>query len=159
MAWTDIVALILIASVAWMESHRGFGRSLFDVVGAIISLKVAELVSEMLTVAAPVLSSPNGTHAFWYSAVFLVLAVLTILGTKVIYDTTLLSLDVLDPLVGAIFGLISGLIVAHVFLNTLQLGYTGDDVTALLNTLMGEELLQFRTYHAIVTALQSLGNW
>jgi len=159
MAWTDIVALILIAGVAWMESHRGFGRSLFDVVGAIISLKVAELVSEMLTEAAPVLSSPNGTHAFWYSAVFLVLVVLTILGTKVIYDTTLLSLDVLDPLVGGIFGLVCGLIVAHVFLKTLQLGYTGDDVTALLNTFMGQELLQFRTYHIIVTGLQDLGSW
>ena len=159
MAWYDIVALILIAGIAWLESQRGFGRSLFDIVGAVISLKVAELVSEMLMDVAPVLSSPNGSHAFWYSTVFVVLAVLTILGTKLIYDTTLLSLDALDPLVGGILGLVCGIVVAHVFLKTLQLGYTGDDVTALLNSFMGQELLQFRTYHTIVTALQNLGNW
>lgn len=159
MAWTDIVALVLIAGVAWVESQRGFGRSLFDVVGAIISLKVADLVSQMLMEAAPVLSTPNGSQAFWYSAVFLVLIALTILATKIIYDTVLLSLDVLDPLAGALIGLISGLIVAHVFLKTLHLGSVGDDLTVLLSTFMGQELLQFRTYHAIVTALQNLGSW
>jgi len=159
MTWFDVVALLLVAGVAWLESQRGFGRSLFDLVGAIISLKLAEWISDMLVDAAPVLATPDGTHAFWFSVVFLVFAALTILGTKVIYDTTLLSLDVLDPLVGAIFGIAAGIIVAHVFLRTLMLGYTGDDLSMLLSSFTGQELLKFRTYHSAVTGLQNLGNW
>jgi len=150
----------MIVGIAWLESQRGFGRSIFDLVGAIISLKVADLLSEPVSKAAPVLAVPAGNQAFWFAALFLVLAVLTVLGAKVIYETTLLSLDVLDPLVGAIFGVSVGLIVAHVLLRTLFIGYGGGpEADALVNTFMGQELLKFRTYHTVVATLQNLGNW
>jgi hypothetical protein len=160
MMWTDIVALLLIVGIAWAESQRGFGRSIFDFVGAVIILKMAGLLADPVAKAVPLLAEPSGNHAFWFAALFLVLAVLVILGTKVIYDTTLLSLDVLDPMVGAILGIGSGMIVAHVLLRTLVIGYgSGADADMVVNSLMGQELLKLRTYHTVVNALQNLGNW
>ena len=160
MAWFDLVALALIVAVIWLESHRGFGRSVFDLLGAIISLKVAGLVSEPLAAAAPLLATPGANRAFWLVVVFVVLAVLTVIGSKFIYETTLMSLDVLDPLVGGILGLASGIVVAHIFMRMLLLSQgEGEAAGVVLNSLMGEELLQFRTYHRVVTSLQNLGNW
>jgi len=160
MIWSDAAAIVLIVGISWLESQRGFGRALFDMLGAIISLKVASLLALPLSEAVPVLAAPGSNEAFWLVAVFLVLAVLTVIASKLIYESMLLSLDVLDPLVGAILGLASGLMVAHIFLRMLLLGYgEGQDATALLNSFMGQELLKFRTYHTVVTALQNLGNW
>lgn len=160
MMWTDIAALLLIVGIAWAESQRGFGRSIFDFVGAVIILKIADLLADPVAKAVPLLAEPSGNQAFWFAALFLVLAVLVILGTKVIYDTTLLSLDVLDPVVGAILGIASGMIVAYVLLRTLMIGYgAGPDADMLASSLMGQELLKLRTYHTVVNALQNLGNW
>jgi uncharacterized membrane protein required for colicin V production len=160
MMWTDIAALLLIVGIAWAESQRGFGRSIFDFVGAVIILKIADLLADPVAKAVPLLAEPSGNQAFWFAALFLVLAALVILGTKVIYDTTLLSLDVLDPVVGAILGIASGMIVAYVLLRTLMIGYgAGPDADMLASSLMGQELLKLRTYHTVVNALQNLGNW
>jgi uncharacterized membrane protein required for colicin V production len=160
MAWFDVVALVLIVGIAWAESHRGFGRSVFDLLGAIIALKVADLLSEPLAGAAPLLATPGANQAFWLVTAFVVLGVLTVVGSKFIYETTLMSLDVLDPLVGAILGVASGLVVAHIFMRMLLLSQGGGDAgDVVLNSFMGEELLQLRTYHRVVTALQNLGNW
>jgi len=160
MTWFDIVALLLIVFIAWLESQRGFGRSILDLAGAIISLKVADGLCQPLASAAPLLGTPEGSEAFWFAAIFIVLAVLTVLGSKLIYETTLLSLDVLDPLVGAILGIASGVVVAHTFLKTALISLGGAEAAdALLNTFAGQELLKFRTYHIVVTAMRNLGNW
>jgi len=160
MMWSDVVALALIAGVAWLESHRGFGRALFDLLGAIISVKVAAALAEPLGKAVPVFSAAGPNQAFWLTAAFVVLAVLTVIGSKLIYDTILLSLDVLDPLVGGLLGFASGLVVAHIFLKMMSLGYADSEAAKLLlSSFMGQELLQFRAYHTVVTALQNLGKW
>jgi uncharacterized membrane protein required for colicin V production len=39
--WFDIVVILLVVLIAWVESVRGFGRALLDFVGALISLRVA----------------------------------------------------------------------------------------------------------------------
>jgi uncharacterized membrane protein required for colicin V production len=160
MAWTDIVAGLLILGIAWLESHRGFGRSLFDLLGAIISLKLADLLSHPLARIAPVVEVPAESQAFYFAALFVAMAALTVIATKLIYDSILLSLDVLDPLVGAFLGIFSGSVVAHILLKTLLLSYGDTEAaTLLLNSFMGQELLKFRTYHIVLTALQNLGNW
>lgn len=160
MTWFDGVALLLVIVVAWLESQRGFGRALFDLLGGIVSLKVASWTAPSLAHAAPVLAAKGACEAFWFSAFFLALAAMVVVAGKFIYETVLLSLDVLDPVVGAVFGFFSGMIVSHVFLKTLLLGYgSGPAAEALLRTFVGQELLKFRAYHTVVTALHNLGNW
>lgn len=160
MNWFDIVAILIIVGIAWLESVRGFGRALFDLIGGIIAMKIADILSGPLAAAAPIATEPDPSEAFWLAIVFVFLIILVVIATKLIYDSTLLSLDVLDPVVGAIFGIASGTIVAHVFMRMLLVGYAGTDFSvAVLNSFMGQELLQLRTYHRVVTALQNIGNW
>jgi uncharacterized membrane protein required for colicin V production len=160
MNWFDIVAILIIVAIAWLESIRGFGRALFDLIGAIIAMKVAGVLAGPLAAAAPIATEPNPSEAFWLAIVFFFLIILVVIATKLIYDSTLLSLDILDPVVGAVFGLVSGIIVAHVFIKMLEVGYAGTDFsTVVVNSFMGQELLQFRTYHRVATALQNIGSW
>jgi uncharacterized membrane protein required for colicin V production len=160
MNWFDIVAILIVVAIAWLESVRGFGRALFDLIGAIIAMKVAGVLSGPLAAAAPIATEPKPSEAFWLAIVFVFLIILVVVATKLIYDSTLLSLDVLDPVVGAVFGLASGIMVAHVFMRMLEVGYAGTDfATIVANSFMGQELLALRTYHRVATALQNIGSW
>ena len=159
MNWFDVVAILLVLLVAWIESLRGFGRAIFDFVGALIALRIAIFAGKPLATAVPLLQPEAHSEALWMGATFVLLTVLIIIATKYIYETTLLSLDVLDPIVGGLFGLGSGIIVAHLFMRSLLTAYAGTDfATVVLNSFMGQELITFRTYHIVVQALQNLGN-
>jgi uncharacterized membrane protein required for colicin V production len=160
MNWFDAVAILLIVLIAWLESIRGFGRAIFDAVGALISLRVAIALAQPLAKAAPLLQPDAYAQALWMAAVFVLLAILIIIATKYIYETTLLSLDVLDPLVGGFLGVVSGIVVSHLFVRVLLTAYASTDFgTLVLHSFVGQELIVFRSYHYVVTALQNLGNW
>ena len=161
MTWFDILAILLIMGIAWVESVRGFGRSLYDLIGTLIAAKLASLLCGPLADVAPITPETGPSEAFWLAIVFVLLIILVVIATKLIYESTLLSLDVLDPIVGAIFGIVSGSLVAYTFLKMLELGYAGTDfANVVVNSFMGQELLQLRSYHSVVSALQNLGgNW
>jgi uncharacterized membrane protein required for colicin V production len=160
MTWFDVVAILLIAAIAWLESIRGFGRAIFDFVGGLIALKISTVASGWLATAMPLMESEASAEAFWMVMIFIVLVVLIIIATKFIYETTLLSLDVLDPVVGGVLGFASGVIAAHVFLRAMLAAYADTDfANTVLNSFMGQEIVQFRSYRYVVQALQNLGNW
>jgi len=160
MTWFDGVAIVLILLIAWAESVRGFGRAIFDFVGGLIALKMADVLSKPLAGAAPILQPEAHAEAWWMAVLFLMFVVLIIIATKFIYETTLLSLDVLDPIVGGVLGIASGILVAHVFIRVLLVAYAGTDLyNVILNSFIGQEIILFRSYHNLVAALQDLGNW
>ncbi|MBN1461151.1 MAG: CvpA family protein [Armatimonadetes bacterium] len=160
MTWFDGIAIILILLIAWAESVRGFGRAIFDFVGGLIALKMADVLSKPLAEAAPILQPEAHAQAWWMAVLFLVFVVLIIIATKFIYETTLLSLDVLDPIVGGLLGIASGILVAHVFIRVLLVAYADTEFgTIILNSFIGQEIIVFRSYHNLVEALQNLGNW
>lgn len=159
MTWFDVVAILLIAVIAWLESIRGFGRAIFDFVGGLIALKISIVASGWLAEAMPLMESEASAEAFWMVMIFIVLVVLIVIATKFIYETTLLSLDVLDPIVGGVLGFASGVVVAHVFLRAMLAAYADTGfANTVLNSFMGQEIVQFRTYRYVVQALQNLGN-
>jgi len=158
--WANIVVVLIIVAIVWRESVRGFGRALFDVIGTIIALKISLSVAKLLGLALPIVQAANGNEAIWLVASFAILMVLVIIASRFLYETTLLSLDVLDPIVGGLFGAVTGTVVAHVLLRALLVSYGHSEAAnALLGTFVGQELLEFRTVHAAITALQNLGNW
>ncbi len=160
MTWMDAIALVLIVVVGWLESVRGFGRAIFDFVGCLIALKIATFVAGPLAGAAPLLQPEAMAEGFWIAVVFLILVVLIVIATKFIYESTLLSLDVMDPVVGGLLGVGSGIIVSHIFLRVLMTAYGGTDFAKIvLGSFVGQELIAFRTYHIVLTALQNIGNW
>jgi uncharacterized membrane protein required for colicin V production len=160
MTWFDVVAFLLVVLIAWLESKRGFGRALFDFVGGIISLRLAIFLAEPLSESLPVFRRSESCEAFWLATVFVALAVLVVVGSKLVYETTLVSLDVLDPLVGGIIGTASGLMVAHLVLRTLLVSYGQEEIAKLLlQSFAGQELLQLRSYRTTLAALHNLGRW
>lgn len=160
MTWFDVVAILIVVVIAWAESIRGFGRALYDLVGALIATKVALVLSVPLAEAAPVSDASGPSEAFWLAVVFVILAILIVVATKFIYESTLLSLDVLDPVLGAIFGIVSGILAAHVFLRSLAIAYAHTEFGAVvMASFMGQELLELRSYRAVVASLQNIGNW
>jgi len=160
MTWIDAVALVLVVLIAWFENVRGFGRAIFDFVGALIAVKLATFVAQPLGNAAPLLQPEARAEAFWLAMVFLVLGVLIIVATKFIYETTLLSLDVLDPVVGGLLGVGSGIVTAHVFLRMLLTAYADTEFAKVVShSFVGHEIISFRSYHHVVTVLQNIGNW
>jgi len=160
MTWFDLVAGAVIALIVWLESHRGFGRALFDLLGGIIALKLSTAVASPLGALAPVFEGARANEAFWMGAIFAVLAAAILVASKFIYETTLLSLDVLDPVVGGLFGLVSGMVVVHLILRVLLAGYgPGEASEALMRSLAAKELIEFRAYNIVTTALRNLGKW
>jgi uncharacterized membrane protein required for colicin V production len=160
MTWVDAVALVLVMLIGWFESVRGFGRAVFDFVGALIAVKLATFAARPLASAAPLLESQAHAEALWMAIVFVVLGVLIIIATKYIYETTLLSLDVLDPVVGGLLGVGSGIVAAHVFLRVLLTAYAGTEFANLVSaSFMGQEVVAFRSFHHVVKALENIGNW
>jgi len=160
MTWFDVVVVLLVVVIAWLESIRGFGRALFDFVGTLISVKIAIFLGPRLAEAAPILASPASAEAAWTVLTFVTLAALTVIATKFIYDTTLLSLDVLDPVVGGILGVSAGLLVSHIFLRVLLTAYGATDLANVVNnSFTGQELIHLRTYHRVVAGLQGIGKW
>ncbi len=159
MTWFDIVALALIVLVAWLESIRGFGRALVDLVGGIIIIKVTPAVAEPLASTIPILGTPAANKGFWFALTFLVLAAVIVLAARLIYNTTLLSLEYFDPIVGALLGTATGIIVAFAFLHSLQLGYgTTEPGKVLEASFMGQEVLNFRSFHKVLDSLYHLGD-
>jgi len=158
MTWYDLVAFLLIVVIAWVESKRGFGRALFDMLGAIIVLKLGPLVSDALAGSIMVAGEKGENQAFWLVIIAVVFAVLVVLVSRLIYQSTLLSLDYMDPVLGGAFGLVIGVIVVFFFLYSLQLAYgVSDEGKALAESFVGQEVLSLRTLHTIVDALHNLG--
>jgi hypothetical protein len=144
--------------IIWLESVRGFGRSLFDLLGAVVTLKLAPIISASLATSFPVIAKGGPSQAVWLGVVVGVLGVITILTTRLIYQSTLLSLDYLDPVVGGALGIGSGLILVFFFLRVLQLDWAGtEQANVLLGSFVGQELLNLRSFHTVVQALQNLG--
>ena len=159
MTWFDIVGILLILLIAWLESIRGFGRALFDTVGGVIALKAAPEMAGPLARMMPVMSKTGPNEAFWLAVSFLLLVLFVLLASRFVYNSTLLSLDYLDPFVGAVLGVVAGIIVAFIFLRVLQLGYGGGEQgKILLDSFVGQELLNLRSYHTVVGTLQHLGD-
>jgi uncharacterized membrane protein required for colicin V production len=159
-SWFDIVVILIVVLVGWIESVRGFGRAIFDFVGILISLKMSIHLAPAVAKAAPVVQPIAHAEAFWMVMLFVIMAALTVLATKYVYDSMLLSLDVLDPIVGGMLGVGAGLMVGHLFLRMLLIAYGDTEFANVISgSFTGQELIELRTYHRVVTSLQNIGSW
>ncbi len=159
MTWFDGIAIFLILFIAWLESMRGFGRAALDLAGGIIIVKVTPIIAGHLTQMLEMIENVDANKAFWYAVVFTLLVLLALLVSRLVYNSTLFSMDYFDPIIGGLLGLGCGLIVAYAFLHTLQLNYGSTEAGKLLmHSLAGQELLQFRSFNAVIKSLQDFGS-
>jgi len=158
MSWIDLVAAGLIIGIAFLESHRGFGLALFDVIGAILAVKISVALTPLVAKAAPLGFTPEAAKGFWLIVLFLALGGLALLASRLLYQTTLLSLDVMDPTVGAILGIGSGLLVAHVVVRAMVLASAGSPFgEEVAETIAVRQLVELHGYHYVMHALRHVG--
>ena len=158
MTWFDAAALAVVVLAAWVGSLRGFGRALIDFVGGIFILKLALTLSKPLAQAVHITAAAGSNRAVCFAATFVGLAVVVLVVSRLIYSSTLLSLEFVDPIVGGFLGACTGLILAFVLLHSLQLSYGSSEAgTRLVGSLAGQELLRLRTYHTVLEGLTNLG--
>lgn len=154
MNWTDLVVLIVVGSTTAAEIKRGLGPALFTVVGALLSARLAFLwtgpVSQSLRLSAD--AGHNQTWVLFLLFALLMAVVLTI--THVTHPDTFISADPFDGPLGAACGFFTGCIVAFVFYKGLGIWGASD---LLQSSLFAPEILQLRTYHAVVRGLYGLG--
>lgn len=158
--WVNVVTLILVLAIVFLESKRGFGRAMFDALGAILSLRFAFLLAPGAAERMHLVDAARANEALWLGVLFVMFGALALLGSKVLYDYTLLSLDVFDPLLGAIFGAVSAGCAAHVLLRALIIAYVDTPTAELVTTSFAyQELVRFRSYNDVLNALHNLGKW
>jgi len=158
MSWVDFLAVAIVIGIAFAESHRGFGLALFDTIGAVISVKLAIALAPSVARGVSLGFSSGEAEAFWLAALFFVFAVLTLLASRLIYQTTQLSLDVMDPTIGAILGVVSGLITAHIVVRTMVLGAAGTQLgRELAQTFVVRQLIEFQGYQSFLEVVRHLG--
>ena len=100
------------------------------------------------------------TSVRWANAVvFGVLIVLTVVATKYLYAVTMLNLpDAFEGFVGAVLGIISGLVVAHAVAYTAFAAGGGDVARNPYATTMAvQQLVKWDGYHQLLYALKHLG--
>lgn len=153
-SWIDIVIAAVFIVVIIGEIRRGFGKALFDfgamVLTLIITYKLVDPVSKSIAFS----SQHDMNKAIAFGIVFAVLGVILFLLGKFLYETTLISLDVFDPLLGGILGIGVAIIISHAFAQDVALGTTVHGTSSVvMNSALGKELLTFETYKHILNSL------
>ena len=152
---TGIVIIIL--AVAAVEMKRGFGRALFDLVGAIVVVVLARSLASTLAPTVSLLANKGANEALWLGIVFAVLGTAAFFLARWCYNATLISLDAFDPFFGAVIGLATGVAVAHVVLVVMLMGSTPAKAQQLRQTRVCRECVNFESYNGLVTTLNQLG--
>jgi|GEM_PF-1353798 len=143
MSWVDFLPFVIVIIIGAIESNRGFGLALFDLLGGVIIIKIALFLGEAIGQKVALGPSKETSEGYCLLLAFIVLGVLVLLGSKLLYQNTLFSLDALDPIVGGLFGIGSGLILSHVILKSLGL--------IAHQTAFGDLVVGSFAYHQFVT--------
>ena len=157
--WIDLALLVMIVSLVCLEFRRGFGKAVFDFVALVLALKLTSLFHVSLAKQLNILMDKQANVALVYFLSFTVIAVaLWILG-KIVYESTLISLDTFDPPLGAVLGFGIAVIVGHVIVKGLFLAGSvkGEPPAMLLGSTLGYEFLEFHIYHDVIGFLTRLG--
>ena len=157
--WIDLALLVMIVSLVCLEFRRGFGKAIFDLVALVLALKVTSLFSASLAKQLAILTERQANEALVYFLSFTVIAVALWLLGRIVYESTLISLDTFDPPLGAVLGFGIAVIVGHVIVKGLFLAGSvkGEPPAMLLGSTLGYEFLEFPTYYHVIDFLMRLG--
>jgi len=157
--WVDLVIICLYVLIVILETRRGFGRAIFDTIGFFGVLKVTCFLYPTLARLATLSDASHTNQAIWFALLFIITTIIFMIISRLIYGYMLISLEVFDPMLGLVCGIVIGTVVAHLFLRFLVILFTpyhvGVDLIA--QSMLGEELLDFKTYHKVLNTLYHLG--
>ena len=150
MTWFDLVVILIIVAFGTVEAKRGASPAAMDCAALVIVGQIANGAHDTFS------SSIGVAPAIGFTILLVVLGVLGILLARFLHHMSMFSLDTFDPIVGAVFGVASGIAVAHAFAQIVLVN-GGPECSALANSALGNEILNFATYKTIVRGLTHLG--
>ncbi len=153
--WIDVSIAVIFIGIGALEAKRGFGRALFDTAAALVALRAAFELNRPLARAVHLSADPYMNQAAVYAICFAALAAVLLYLGKLLYDITLVTAGVFDPVLGGMCGLAIAVIASHALVRTIALGSGGGDAVpaAIGASVFGMELLRFDTYHQVLEFL------
>lgn len=159
MIWLTLLAAAIIFGAAFAESKRQFGSALFDMGAILLSVNLAKLAAPGLAGAVTLLGAPDNNRALALALLFVAFAGALLMLAKFLQDLALLTLDSLDPIVGAVFGFVCGLAAANIVLVILLTGNPADTQwgAAARKTLAVRQLVDWEGYRETMQFLRHAG--
>jgi uncharacterized membrane protein required for colicin V production len=155
LTWVDILLAVMILGWVILEVRRDFGRGLFDALAVLVSMRLTLLGYPLAARLFGSASSPNATQGWAVATLFVVLCALTLYASKIVHEATQWSMDTFDPIFGCLFGVTTGVMMAHMTVKILAMLFTTRRGLPpfLADSALGVELLYFKTYHQIADFL------
>ena len=154
MNWLDIVVLMILVGVAALESARGFGQALLDALLLYGALWLAQTCAPLLAPSLPLFAGPAAGRGLAYGLLLAGFGALAFLIGLHLHRHTMIDAGVCERMFGLAAGAAVGIIVAHGFMRIVSLNLTGGaDAALIAGSFMGNEMLSFTTYHALIGSL------
>jgi uncharacterized membrane protein required for colicin V production len=155
LSWIDVLLAVVIVGWVILEIRRDFGRSLFDAVAVLVSMRLALLFSPSAGHWFAFAGSPEAGRGAALGALFVFFSIPLLIGARILHEATQWTMDSFDPVFGCLFGLTSGVIAAHVTVRVLAMLYATPHgpPTFVADSGLGLELLYFKTYHHVADFL------
>ncbi len=159
MIWLDVVLVLLLLGVAALEMYRGFGRAVFDALALYGALWGANALSVPLAASIHVSSHPGVNHCASYGLLLVVLGALSLGVSRLVYNMTLMHTGMFEGLLGLGAGVAVGMMLAHGLVRVIVLSDpSGNAAQMVAGSFMGNEMLDFTTYHSVIDALSGAAN-
>ena len=156
----DVVLVGLVIGVAALETKRGFGKAIFDLAALVIDVKLVSFLAPPAAAAIHIQNDLPASEAIWFGVFFVLFGVILLFIGKLVYNSTLLSLDIFDPFLGGVVGVALAVIVGHAIVKALATAAAvgGVPPEVLRHSAFGMEFYQFTNYHKVMDFLTSLGH-
>ena len=157
MNWIDVILFTIMAGAVLLEMKRGFGRTIFDFAALLVTMRLVSMLLPGLSHSIKLAADPHINEARLYVLSFILIGGLLLSLGKLIYDTTLVSADTFDALLGGIFGFGVGLMLCHALVKAIALTAGPNAIPDVIaNSAFGTEFLTFQSYHDLMHTLYNL---
>lgn len=153
--WVDFAIVGLFAAALILEVKRGFGRAVFDFAALLAAVKFTPTLADRLSHALQFTAKPSTNEAAIYLVLFFIIGGALVFLGKLVYDTTLISAETFDALLGGMFGIGIAIILCHAFARTIALsaGSLSVPPAVIIQSAFGTEFLNFESYHRLLEVL------
>jgi uncharacterized membrane protein required for colicin V production len=148
MTGLDIFLVFIVLAVVVIETFRGFGMAVLDLVGLYTALLLSALVAPMVARTLPGFGTTNAGMADCSIAVFLFISAIFLLISKFSHDTLLWHLGMFDRFGGLVAGVALGIVFCHGIVAGLAVG-DAQQASAISGNL-SQQMLTFSDYHDFI---------
>jgi hypothetical protein len=152
--WLDYTILILFPVIIAIESRRGFGLALFDLVALLAAIR---FVPSMIPETAGVLrfsSVESVNHAYVYMVLCLAISGVFMIAATTVYNETVRDVSFVHPFFGGVLGIGTWMAASHILLRMLYISSGSQFYPAAISeSVLASQCLDFQSLHAMANNL------